>query len=105
MLTALCTVWLLTHSCTDDVLKWQPVPTGTNVTWAGSTLIVPPGITEAAIGCWEGTVRVAHFDSGGEGTPAYFVWEIAPERKMEWENACPIGVDVGGCLPACREGR
>jgi len=48
---AFCFAWLLTGTCTDDAIQWCPSPHGTFVTWAGSTLLVPPEIHEVRIGC------------------------------------------------------
>jgi hypothetical protein len=88
---ALCTVWLLTATCADDWILWNPIPgEHVSVTWNGQT--VTTSLAGVFIGCWEGTMRILSDQPDAE--PVFFYWDADPGRRMEWEAA---GLPKMGC--------
>ena len=83
MMALLCTVWLITPTCTDDVLMWEAAPYATEVCM-DTCIIYEPAATEAPLGCWEGTVRLRHVNTAGFSDWVTFDWELDPGRRMEW---------------------
>jgi hypothetical protein len=103
VISAVCTVWLLTATCADDVLWWDSMPAGTVVcvTWAGQTSCLPEPPHQ--IGCYSGTLRIVGRDeAGSESEPLYLPWAADPGRAMEWIGPCSLHPLSGpGCAVGC----
>ena len=82
----LCTVWLTTPTCTDDVIMWNAAPYATEVCMDTCT-IYPPDVAEAPVGCWQGVVQLRHIDTTGFSDWVSLDWELDPGRRMEWDIA------------------
>lgn len=87
-----CIVWLLTSTCTDDLLKWSnpepdpPVAIHVRLVYGGSTVEIAPGSTWFGVGCFDGTIRLTtvNDETGVESeNPFFFRWEgIAGEDTL-----------------------
>lgn len=108
MIEALCIAWLLTVTCTDDLLKWRnlepdpPVAFHVRLIYGGSTFDMATGATWFGVGCFDGTIRVTSIDNDTgleRGAPLFFRWEGIPGedaigadatgRFMEWDGILP----------------
>ncbi len=83
MLSLLCTVWLITTPCSDDVIMWDESLYATEVC-TDVCIIYPVDAVEAPLGCWEGIVQLRHIDATGFSNWVSFDWELNPGRRMEW---------------------
>lgn len=95
-----CRAWNVTQTCADAAVLWATLEFATYVTWAGSTLLVPPGIGTATVGCWEGPVVLQHMrlEPFGLSEPREFVMGPDPGRFME------VDCVAGDCTqPVCEE--
>lgn len=92
----------LTQTCLDDKLLWTPVDYSTRVTWNGTFQEALPQESGLLIGCFDGTVRVAHYEETEEGEARFVHWEADPGRLMKWSEPCPVSSEGAGYCPTGR---
>ena len=91
------TVFLLSASCEDDVLKWNAADADVaelRLSLDGATVeILPPQTTSYALGCLSGLACLTASDSSGNvSAAACFQWEPDPGVYAEF-GPCLLGVD------------